>query len=75
MTLSYGTDRAKLRQTAEAIGSKEGRNYHAQLNGLTPNTRYYFRVLNAGQPISGIGTFQTVAPGDTPVKSKAIIPQ
>jgi len=61
MTLRYGTDRTKLTQKAEAVGSKDGRTYHARLDGLKPNTRYYFQVVNATEPIGGIGTFQTVA--------------
>ena len=75
MTLQYGTDRTQLTQTNEAAESKDGRNHHVRLDGLTPNTRYYFRVLNAGEAIGGIGTFQTVAPGEPPIRSKAIIPQ
>ena len=75
MTLRYGTDPAKLTKTAEATESKEGRNYHAQLVGLTPNTRYYFRVLNGSEAIGGVGTFQTVAQNQAPIRSKAVIPQ
>ena len=75
MTLQYGTDRSKMTQTKESVGSNDGRNHHVRLDGLTPNTRYYFRVLDAGEAISGIGTFQTVAPGEPPSKSKATIPQ
>jgi phosphodiesterase/alkaline phosphatase D-like protein len=75
MTLRYGTDPAKMTQTKEAVESNDGHNYHVRIDGLTPDTRYYFRVLNAGEAISGVGTFQTVAAGDPPIKSKAIIPQ
>jgi phosphodiesterase/alkaline phosphatase D-like protein len=75
MILRYGTDRTKMARTSAAVGGKDGRNYHAQLDNLTPNTRYYFQVFNAGDAISGIGTFKTVAQGDTPVTSKATIPQ
>jgi phosphodiesterase/alkaline phosphatase D-like protein len=75
MTLRYGTDPTKMTQTKEAVESNDGRNHHVRLDGLTPDTRYYFRVLNAGEAIGGIGTFQTVAAGDPPIKSKAIIPQ
>ncbi len=75
MTLQYGTDPAKMKQTKEAVQSNDGRNYHAQLDGLTPNTRYYFHVVNAGKAVSGVGTFQTVAAGDPPIRSKAMIPQ
>ncbi|MGA2137202.1 MAG: fibronectin type III domain-containing protein [Bryobacteraceae bacterium] len=75
MTLQYGTDRTKMSQTKEAVGSNDGRNYHVRLDGLTPSTRYYFRVVNAGQAISGVGTFETVSAGDSPISSKAIVPQ
>jgi|SRR5579863_1993541 len=75
MSVRYGTDRTKLTQTAEAMESKDGRNYHARVNGLAPNTRYYFQVVNGGEAVSGIGTFQTVAQGDAPIKSKATVPQ
>ena len=75
MIVRYGTDRNKMARTSAAVGSKDGRNYHAQLDNLTPNTRYFFQVFSAGDAISGIGTFQTVAQGDSPVTSKAVIPQ
>jgi len=75
MTLQYGTDPKKMTQTKEALGSNDGRNYHVRLNGLTPDTRYYFRVLSAGEAIGGMGTFQTVASGEPAIRSKAIIPQ
>jgi Purple acid Phosphatase, N-terminal domain len=75
MTLKYGTDRAKMTQTVDASAGRDSRNHHVQLSGLTPNTRYYFQVLRNGEPISGIGTFHTVATGEQPIRSKAIIPQ
>lgn len=75
MTLQYGINPAKLTETAEALESQDRRNYHVRLDGLKPRTRYYFRVLNAGEPISGVGTFQTVAPNEEPITSKATIPQ
>jgi phosphodiesterase/alkaline phosphatase D-like protein len=75
MALMYGTDPAKLTQRAEAMEGRDGHNHHVRLSSLTPNTRYYFRVLNAGEPIGGVGTFQTVSHDDPPIKSKVIIPQ
>ncbi len=75
MSLRYGTDRTKMTQTSEAMESKQGHHYHVQLDGLKPNTRYYFVVVNGSEAISGTGTFQTVSQGDSPVKSKATIPQ
>ena len=75
MSIKYGTQRDHLTQTATATTSSDGRNYHAQLQGLSPSTRYYFQVLQDGQPVGGIGTFHTTAPGDAPIKSKVVIPQ
>jgi phosphodiesterase/alkaline phosphatase D-like protein len=75
MTVRYGTDRTKLTQTAEAQDARDPRNHHVQLTGLTPNTRYYFQVLANGEPMGNPGTFSTVDRGDSPVKSKATIPQ
>lgn len=75
MTVMYGTDRSKMTHTAEAVEGKDGRNYHAKLSGLSPSTRYYFQVENAGEPIGGVGTFRTVPEGASPDKSKAVIPQ
>jgi hypothetical protein len=75
MTLLYGTDRTRMTNTAEAVESKDGHNHHVRLSGLTPSTRYYFQVRNGGEAISGIGTFQTVAQSDAPIRSKAVIPQ
>lgn len=70
MTLRYGTEPTKMTQTKEAAESNDGRNHHVRLDGLTPNTRYYFRVFNAGEATGGVGTFQTVAAGDSPIKSR-----
>jgi len=75
MTLLYGTDRAKMTEKAGAKEGADGRNYHVRLDGLKPNTRYFFQVVSMNEPVSGVGTFQTVAQGDQPVKSKATIPQ
>jgi phosphodiesterase/alkaline phosphatase D-like protein len=75
MTVQYGSDPKKMTQTKDAVESNDGLNHHVRLDGLTPDTRYYFRVLNAGEAIGSIGTFQTVTSGDPPIKSKAIIPQ
>lgn len=75
MSIKYGTERDHLTQTATATPGTDGRNYHARLQGLSSSTRYYFQVLQDGQPVGGIGTFHTTAPGEAPIKSKAVIPQ
>ena len=75
MALHYGTDRTKMTQQAEAVDSKDGRNHHVRLDGLKPNTRYYFSVVASGEPVGGVGTFQTVDQGEPPIRSKAVIPE
>lgn len=74
-SIKYGTDPAHLDQTADAVQSKDGRNHHARLQGLSPDTRYYFQVVQNGEPVGGVGTFMTVASGAAPIKSKANIPE
>ena len=74
-SVKYGTNRANLSQTTEGTDGADGKNHHARLQGLSPSTRYYFQVAANGQPVGGIGTFKTTASGDTPVQSKAVIPQ
>ena len=73
--VKYGTNRANLSQIARATDGADGKNHHARLQGLSPSTRYYFQVTANGQPTGGVGTFKTTAAGETPVQSKAVIPQ
>jgi hypothetical protein len=73
--IKYGTSRASLSQTAQGSDGSDGKNHHARLQGLTASTRYYFQVTENGQGVGGVGTFRTTAAGETPVQSKAIIPQ
>lgn len=73
MTVRYGIDRTKLTQTAAETG--ERRNHHARLDGLKPNTRYYFQVYAGSEPVGGIGTFSTVEKGEAPERSKVTIPE
>jgi len=75
MSIKYGTDRAHLNLTADAVPSSDGRSFHARLQGLTPETRYYFQVVQKDEPVGGVGTFRTVASGAPAIKSKATIPQ
>jgi phosphodiesterase/alkaline phosphatase D-like protein len=75
MSIKYGPDRGHLNQTAEAVLSNDERNYHARVEGLTPETRYYFQIMQKDEPVGGVGTFVTVASGAAPIKSKAIVPQ
>jgi len=73
--VKYGTNRANLSQTAQGTDGADGKNHHARLQGLSPSTRYYFQVTSNGQSVGGVGTFKTTAAGETPVQSKAVIPQ
>ena len=73
--IKYGTNRANMTETAQGIDGSDGKNHHARLQGLSASTRYYFQVTENGEPVGGVGTFKTTASGETPVQSKAIIPQ
>jgi hypothetical protein len=73
--VKYGTNRANLTETAQGTDGADGKNHHARLQGLSPSTRYYFQITENGQPVGGVGTFKTTASGETPVQSKAVIPQ
>jgi len=68
-------NRTKLDQTVQGTDGSDGKNHHARLQSLQPSTRYYFQVTENGQNAGGVGTFKTTASGETPVQSKAIIPQ
>ena len=74
-SLRYGTDRERMTQTAEVTDNADGKNHHARLEHLSPDTTYYFQVMQNGDAVGGIGTFHTVASGEKPVKSKAVISQ
>ncbi len=71
----YGTRRDRLTETATGTDTTDGKNHHARLQDLKPNTTYYFQVVENGQDQGGIGTFKTVANGDKPIQSKAVISQ
>ena len=73
--VKYGTNRASLSETAQGTDGSDGKNHHAKLEGLSPNTRYYFQITANGQALGGVGTFRTTAAGEQPIQSKAVIPQ
>ena len=75
MSIKYGTDRDRMNQTAQAVPGSNGASHHVHLQQLAPSTRYFFQVLEDGQPVGGVGTFQTTAPGSAPIRSRAVIPQ
>jgi phosphodiesterase/alkaline phosphatase D-like protein len=75
MTVRYGTDRAKLTQTASSTGRGEARNHHVHIERLTPGTRYFFQLYEGSDRVGGVGTFSTVEKGETPERSKVTIPE
>ncbi|SRR6266481_807696 len=75
MSIKYGPDRDHMDQTAQAVPGSNGSSHHVHLQQLAPSTRYFFQVLDDGQSVGGVGTFQTTAPGSAPIRSRAIIPQ
>lgn len=75
MSIRYGTDPGHLEQAIVAEAKGRGRCHHARLDGLKPNTQYYFVVVGEDQQVEGeAGTFQTLAPGSAPIKRKVIVP-
>ena len=74
-SLKYGTSRDRLTQTVEARQNSDSKNHHANLTGLSPDTTYYFQIMENGMPVGGIGTFRTVGSGEKPIQSKAVISQ
>ena len=73
--IRYGTDRGHMTHTAQVQNNADGKNHHSRLENLDPNTTYYFQVVENGHDVGGIGTFKTVAQGESPLQSKAVIPQ
>jgi phosphodiesterase/alkaline phosphatase D-like protein len=75
MSIRYGTDPTHLEQAAVAERKGRGHCHHARLDGLKPNTQYYFVVVGEDMESEGeMGTFQTLAPGSTPIKRRVIVP-
>jgi phosphodiesterase/alkaline phosphatase D-like protein len=75
MTIRYGLDREHMDKTATSKQNADGRRHHATIEGLTPETPYYFQVMQGGEAVGKVGTFNTVANGAAPIKSRATIPQ
>jgi len=74
-TIKYGLDAKHLDQSADVQQTSEGRNHHAKITGLKPDTNYFFQVFQNGRPAEEVGVFRTVAQGAKPERSKAVIPQ
>jgi phosphodiesterase/alkaline phosphatase D-like protein len=75
MAIRYGTNPDRLERTIDATSKARGRCHHARIEGLTPNTKYFFQVVGDDHEAAGdVGTFQTLAPGANPVTRKVIVP-
>ncbi len=74
-TIKYGIDAKHLDQSATVQQGAEGRNHHAKITGLKPDTNYFFQVYQNGKPAEEVGVFRTVATGAKPERSQAVIPQ
>ena len=75
MALRYGTDPDHMEQVVEAAQRGRGKTHHARIQGLRPDTKYFFQVVSPDhQPADEIGVFKTLAPGSAPVTRKVIVP-
>lgn len=75
MAIRYGTDPAHLGQVVPAARKGRGHCHHARLEGLRPNTQYFFQVVGEDREATGeVGTFQTLPPGLPPRTRKVIVP-
>lgn len=75
MAVRYGTDPGHLEQMIDAASKGRGRCHHARIEGLRPNTKYFFQVVGEDNgTVDEVGTFQTLPPGANPVTRKVIVP-
>jgi phosphodiesterase/alkaline phosphatase D-like protein len=75
MAVRYGTDPSHLDQAIDAASKARGRCHHARIDGLKPNTKYFFQVVGEDRDaVDEVGTFQTLPPGASPVTRKVIVP-
>ena len=74
-TIKYGTDVKHLDQSADVQQASQGRNHHAKITGLKPDTNYFFQVFQNGKAAEEVGVFRTVPQGAKPERSQAVIPQ
>lgn len=75
MAIRYGTDPNHLEQMVEAVRKSRGHSHHARIEGLKPNTTYFFQVIDDDkQPNGEVGTFETLRSGAPPVTRKVIVP-
>lgn len=75
MAIRYGPDPEHMEQMVPAMRKSRGHCHHARIEGLKPNTTYFFQVIGEDkQPEGEVGTFQTLGTGAPPVTRKVIVP-
>ena len=74
MAIKVGTDPEHLGKAVEAAQKGRGRCHHARLDGLKPDTTYFFQVVDGDAAVGEVGTFRTLPSGASPVTRKVIVP-
>jgi len=74
MAIRIGTDPQHLEKTIDAAQKGHGRCHHARIDGLKPDTTYYFQVVDGDQAVGELGVFKTLSSGAAPVTRKVIVP-
>lgn len=75
MRLRFGTGPSQLSQVFDAVEKDHGRNHHVSVEGLKPDTQYFFQVIGSNdEAVDEVGTFRTLRPGAIAVASHIIVP-
>ena len=74
MAIRIGTDPQHLEKAVDAAQRGRGRCHHVRLEGLKPDTTYYFQVVSGDQAVGEPGVFKTLSAGAAPVTRKVIVP-
>ena len=74
MAIRIGTDPQHLEKAVDAAQRGRGRCHHVRLDGLKPDTTYYFQVVSGDQAVGEPGVFKTLSAGAAPVTRKVIVP-
>lgn len=74
MAIRIGTDPDHLDKTVEAAQKGRGRCHHARIDGLNPDTTYYFQVVDGDRAVGEPGVFKTLSSGAPPLTRRVIVP-
>ena len=74
MAIRIGTDPEHLGDPVPAVPKSRGRNHHARIDGLKPDTTYFFQVVTGDSGVGEVGTFRTLKPGAVPQTRRVIVP-